>query len=125
MGSRERVEGRLLSSPDYGPAREDDRWSGLVGRASERGAVPVIVTLAVDFVPEGDLPTGERAAQQERIAEASRSLLAELEGTHVENVFAFDAVPQVTMSVGPDALSILERSANVRYVAEDVPSSFA
>ena len=103
---------------------EDDRWSGLAQRAQERGSVPVIVTLEIDVVPEGDLAPDARAAQQERIAEASRSLLEELVGTQVENVAEFGAVPQITMTVGTDALVRLQRSPNVRFVAEDVPSSF-
>lgn len=98
----------------------DDRWSGLEQRACEHGAVPVIVTLEIDVAPEGDLAFEERAAQQDRIAEVGRALLAELAGTQVENVTAFHAVPQVVMRVGPDALALLERSANVRHVVEDV-----
>lgn len=92
-------------------------------RASERGAVPVIVTLEIDVVPEGDLAPHARAAQQERIAEAGHRLLEELVGTQVESITRFDAVPQITMTVGADALVRLERSPNVRFVAEDLPSS--
>lgn len=84
--------------------------------------MPLIVTLEIDVVPEGDLPPEARAAQQERIAETRRALLDELAGMRVENVAEFRAVPQVTMTVGPDALELLERSPNVRFIAEDVPN---
>jgi hypothetical protein len=107
-----------LDSPD-----KDERWGQLEQRAGERGSVPVIVTLEIDVVPEGDLPPEARAAQQERIAETRRALFDELAGMRVENVAEFRAVPQVAMSVGVDALVLLERSPNVRFITEDVPIS--
>lgn len=85
--------------------------------------MPVIVTLEVEFVPEGDLPPAERAAQQERIAEAQRALLEELAGAPYENVTSFAPVPQITMDVGRDAVDALRRSQLVRAVVQDVPFS--
>ena len=99
------------------------RWSELERRADERGVVPVIVTLELEFVPEGELPPAERAAQQQRIADTRRALFEELAGTRFENVTSFAPVPQVTMDVGPDAVDVLRRSAHVRAVVEDVPRS--
>lgn len=101
---------------------DEERWRELEREAEERGLVPVIVTLEVEWEPEGDLPPQQRAVQQRRIAEARQALLRELEGTSVENVRGYAAVPQVTMSVGPDAIMALRRSPHVQAVVEDVPA---
>jgi hypothetical protein len=97
------------------------QWAELERRAAERGVVPVIVTLDVEIVPEGELAADEREAQQQRIADEQNALLEELEGTRVENVTTFTPVPQVAMSVDVDALAVLRESPHVRSVAEDVP----
>jgi hypothetical protein len=96
-------------------------WTALERRAAERGIVPVIVTLDVEIVPEGELAPDEREAQQQRIADEQNALLEELQGTRVESVTAFTPVPQVAMSVDVDALAVLRESSRVRSVAEDVP----
>jgi hypothetical protein len=96
-------------------------WSELERKAAEQGVVPVIVTLSLDYVPEGELPPAERDEQQRRIAEEQRALLDELAGTRVENVTTFAPVPQITMSVGVDAIAVLRASPRVEAVGEDVP----
>ena len=140
----ERVEGRVLAlrwmrSPlvlalaiagggcgGGGEEREtteqsDAHWSELERKAAENGVVPIIVTLELDFVPEGELPPADREEQQRRIAEQQQALLGELAGTRVENVTTFTPVPQITMSVGVDAIGVLRESSRVEAAVEDIP----
>jgi hypothetical protein len=102
-------------------AESDAHWSELERKAAENGVVPVIVTLELEFVPEGELLPAKRDEQQQRIAEAQRALLDELAGTRVENVTTFTPVPQIAMNVGVDAIGVLRESARVEAVVEDVP----
>jgi hypothetical protein len=102
-------------------AESEAHWSELERAAAEQGAVPVIVTLRLDYVPEGELPPAEREDQQRRIAEEQQALLDELAGTQVENVTTFAPVPQITMSVGVDALEALRASSRVEAVVRDMP----
>lgn len=101
--------------------QSDAHWSELERKAAENGVVPVIVTLELDFVPEGELPPEDRDEQQRRIAEKQQALLDELAGTRVENVTTFTPVPQITMSVGVDAIGVLRESSHVEAVVEDIP----
>jgi hypothetical protein len=96
-------------------------WEGLEREAERSGLVPVIVTLAVEWEPEGDLPPQRRAAQQQRIADARRALLDELADTQFEHEYGFAAAPQLTMSAGADAINVLRRSRHVRAAVEDKP----
>jgi hypothetical protein len=98
-------------------------WDGLEREAERRGLVPVIVTLAVEWEPEGHLPPQGRTAQHRRIADARRALLDELEGTRFENEYGFAAVPQMTMNAGADAIDVLRRSRHVHAAVQDEPLS--
>jgi len=96
-------------------------WDGLEREAERSGLVPVIVTLAVEWEPEGDLAPQRRAAQQRRIADARRALLDELDGTQFANEYGFAAAPQMTMSAGTDAINVLRRSRHVHAAVQDKP----
>src|SRR5262245_5429557 len=110
----------------------------LVGRADAQGtsgAIPdevrnhvqrhgrarVIVELATTALhrPEGALDVRGAAAQRARIGAARAQILARLQGRTHRLLRTYDAVPFVALEIGPDALSALAASGDVRSVVLD------
>ncbi|GAB3925365.1 hypothetical protein GCM10029976_018510 [Kribbella albertanoniae] len=85
--------------------------------------VRVIVTLAGDFRPEGELGDQARRAQRTAIRAAQDAVLAELPAAGVQVNRRYDAVPQLALSVDATALDLLRRSPRVAAVQEDTAQS--
>lgn len=84
------------------------------------GVLPVIVTLAGDFVPEGELADdAARLEQRRRIRAAQDAVLEELGADRVGNVRRFAYTPQLALTVDAAALARLLRSPRVAAVQED------
>lgn len=106
----------LLFATAAGAARVPVR---LAEKAQREGSVRVLVELDAAIAPEGALP--DRASvvgQRSRIATAGRRLARDL-GNGGRMVRAFETVPWVALEVAPGGLDALERSAEVRRIAED------
>ncbi len=101
-------------------ARNEAVWDDLEEKAQRDGTVPLLVTLDVETQPEGYLRPGERAAQRTRIAEARKTLFAELQETDYENARGFDVIPVVALDATPRTIEALRRSPLVAGIEEDV-----
>lgn len=95
-------------------------WDDLEEKAQRNGTVPLLVTLDVETQAEGYLRPGERAAQRTRIAEARKTLFAELQETGYENARGFDVIPVVALDATPRTIEALRRSPLVAGIEEDV-----
>lgn len=80
----------------------------------------MIVELNVPWQPEGNLGQEAALAQRKAIDAAQKKLLTELAGTGHRVVWLYEGIPGIALEVGPDALSALERSAQVVKITEDV-----
>jgi len=94
-----------------------DLWQ----KAQEKGLVRVIIDLDVPVQPESKLTEEGKNAQRRAIETAQKQLLAELAGTRHEADRRLITVPAVGLTVGVDALSVLDRSPLVKKVSEDKP----
>jgi hypothetical protein len=88
-------------------------------KAADR-VVRVIVDLNVSVEPEEKLTTEGRERQRQRIAEAQDRLLADLAGTSYKAPRRLVKLPGLVLSVGADALAVLEKSTLVKKVTEDI-----
>lgn len=103
-----------------GESTEPTPQNTLLSRVSAGGTLPVIVTLAGDFVPEGALPDDTaRQAQRRRISAAQSAVLEELEQNRISAVRRFAYTPQLALTVDAAALTQLLRSKRVAAVQED------
>jgi hypothetical protein len=110
----------IACSADERPAPE----STLLARVPAGGSLPVIVTLAGEFVPEGALPDEQaRQVQRQTISAAQNAVLAELSGYQVRSVYRFAYTPQLALTVDAGALAQLLRSKRVAAVQEDTARS--
>lgn len=95
-----------------------------VAKVSPGGTLPVIVTLAGTFVPEGELADEPaRLAQRRAIKAAQDAVLAELPSSGVRVVRRFTYTPQLALTVDAAALERLLRSHRVAAVQEDTAQS--
>lgn len=98
--------------------------SSLLGRVPVGGSLPVIITLAGRFTPEGNLPDDRaRHVQRQEISAAQTAVLAELAGFAVRDVSRFSYTPQLALTVDAAALDQLLRSKRVAAVQEDTARS--
>lgn len=98
--------------------------STLLGRVPAGGSLPVIVTLAGQYVPEGALPDEHaRQTQRQAINAAQTAVLAELSGFQVQRIYRYAYTPQLALSVDAGALAQLLRSQRVAAVQEDTARS--
>ncbi len=90
------------ASPSIDPA---------VRRAVHAGSARVIVELRLDppFVAEGQLPHASALdAQRQAIARAQDGVLSALRPTHFALVRRYVTTPFLALTIGPDALTVLE-----------------
>ncbi len=101
-----------------GPADE----TALIARARARGAVRVIVRLAVPFLPEPRLPgTGAILRQRAEIGRAQTVVLGELAGYATGGVKRLQLTPYLALEVDAAALARLAASSSVLGIQEDRP----
>lgn len=95
-------------------------YRSLVDTARERGSVRVIVTLAIPYRPEGELPNDD-AVQRQRaeIETAQRRLLDELRPFKAQSVTQYRRLPQLALIVDEAAMRHLATSPLVASVQED------
>jgi subtilisin family serine protease len=92
--------------------------------ASQRGAVRVLVQLAVPYVPERQLPSPAHVvAQHQSISTVQQLVRGNLRGVAHRVVRDFrGAIPTMAIEVGPDGLRMLESLRGVvTHVVEDRP----
>lgn len=118
------------ADPSPGPgasprASHDDRALFDALRAG-RGLVRLVVTVAVAYVPEAELPDPAAVRRQrDRIADAQRRLLAELARYRVEVLTRYERLPQLALTVDEPALRHLIGSPLVVHIQPDRPDSTA
>jgi hypothetical protein len=96
--------------------------AGLLRTVRQRKSAPIIVTLAVEFTPEGDL-TSAAAVQRQRkaIADAQARLIAELPSAGARVTTRFATTPLIALVVDEAALRQLLASSRVRRIQADTP----
>jgi hypothetical protein len=92
-------------------------------KARAAGVVSVLVSLNGPAEPLGQLTPQQRAAQQDRIKAAEDQLLGELPGTRYRVTHRYEHIAAFAIEVGPDALTVLEKSNLVQSVFEDNSSA--
>ncbi|MEM7134235.1 MAG: S8 family serine peptidase [Chloroflexota bacterium] len=88
----------------------------------------IVVTLDVDFVPEGDLGSTAAVRQQRSaINSAQNSVFSAMNGQNASLVAKFKYIPAITMEVDEAALEKLLKHAKVKSIMEDeaVPATLA
>lgn len=85
----------------------------------EKGVARVIVLLNMQWESEGNLTKDEVSLQRRAIILAKNRLLSQLTGTTHKLVREYTASPGIVLEVGPDALAVLESSADVNRVDLD------
>lgn len=95
----------------------------LTSLAREQGAVPLIVRLRTDFVPEGELSDFQAANQRIAIDSVQSRVLSRVAGPR--KVWRYNSVPMVAMTVGADDIEILLDDPNVDAIYQDVPVPLA
>lgn len=88
-------------------------------KVKAKGVVRVLVQLNVPTKPLGTLNKEEAVAQQNAISVAQNEVLAELNQTKYKVGRLFENIPAIALEVGPDALTVLERSIRVTKVTEE------
>lgn len=106
------------SAPPH-PQIDATTLAALRSRAQDEGAVRLIVGLAIDFQPEGDLAAPQALAQRQRIAQVQESLLAEIGAAGVRDVTRFSYIPFMGLEVEALTLDALAASPRVTSIAED------
>ncbi|WP_162907712.1 hypothetical protein [Allorhizocola rhizosphaerae] len=98
-------------------------YRSLVDAARERGSVRVIVTLAIPYRPEGELPQDAVQKQRAEIEAAQRRLLDELKPFKVELNRQYNRLPQLALTVDEAGMRHLATSPLVKSVQEDKADS--
>ena len=111
------------SQPSQSPAVNDPvptPYRSLVDAARQRGTVRVIVTLAITWRPEGELPNQDAVQRQHaEIEAAQRRLLDELKPFNAQLVEQYRRLPQLALTVDEAAMRHLATSPLVQSVQED------
>jgi hypothetical protein len=95
-------------------------YRSLVDEAREKGSVKVIVTLAMPWRPEGELPDQDAVQRQRAEIQAAQGrLLDELKPFKVEVGTRFRLTPQLSLTVDEAALRHLATSPLVKSVHEN------
>jgi len=98
--------------------------SALLDAVRERGSVRVLLSLAVDYTPEADLPDPDAVrAQRARITETQQRLLAELGPYRTDLLARPERLPQLVLAVDEPALRHLLGSPFVATVEPDTRRS--
>ncbi len=95
-------------------------YQSLVDTARQRGTVGVIVTLAITYRPEGELPDQDAVQRQHaEIEAAQRRLLDELKPFKTELVTQYRRLPQLALKVDEAGMRHLSASPLVKSVHEN------
>lgn len=109
-----------VKQPAGARGTNDDEMESLVAKARSQGPVKIIVTLCVDFVPEGDLANDQKVREQRQaIARTQKKLLKKLSAYKVNGVKKYQFTPLLAMQVNAAALSFLKTSSLVAGIEED------
>ncbi len=95
----------------------------LTSLARVSGPVPLIVRLPTGFEPEGDLSSFQAANQRVAIENAQSRVLSRIAGPR--NVWRYESVPMVAMTVGTGDIETLLDDPNVETIYQDVPVPLA
>lgn len=103
----------------------DEEFEALVERAETAGTVRVIVGLQVEFTTEGAEGEAANAAQREAIRREQDRVIEAVEGTDYSVERRFETVPQMVLTLSPDAVHALRRSglAATVQIDEAVPAA--
>jgi hypothetical protein len=118
------------SAPEQTPATEEQvtavptQHAAILERAREQGSMRIIVTLALPWKPEGELPDEAAVlAQRKAIADAQAALTARLASYNVTDITSFQFIPSMAMVVDASALRAIIDDPAVESIQEDVPSA--
>lgn len=92
--------------------------NALLERAQEMGEIMIIVEVDASFAPEGTLGAAAVANQRSGIAAAQSTLMGALENP--SNVYRFETIPFMAMTVSPTDLSRVFSAPGVVSIGEDV-----
>jgi hypothetical protein len=109
----------LALCPNVNAAQQSKVSQELWQKAQAIGIVGVIVDIDMPVQPERILSQAAVMEQRQAIREAQNELVAELVGTKHEVGSRMTTVPTIALKVGPDALTVLERSERVKKVTEN------
>lgn len=118
-------EERASTAEDREPRVSEDDFAALAQRAEATGTVRVIVGLQVEFTAESAEEEPVNAAQREAIRREQDRIIEALEGTDYSVEHRFETVPQIVLTLSPDAVRALWRSgrAAALQIDEAVPAS--
>jgi hypothetical protein len=92
----------------------------LLAKATDAGAVRVLVTLDGDFQSEGSLPSAAAVGlQRAALATAQANVVGGLAGTAFDVIHTYNTVPLLALNVSLEALAALAASDEVLRVQED------
>ncbi|CAA9383577.1 MAG: hypothetical protein AVDCRST_MAG93-9330 [uncultured Chloroflexia bacterium] len=114
------------SAPEQTPTMEEQvmavptQNAAILKRAREQGSVRIIVTLALPWQPEGELPDEAVVmAQRKAIADAQAALTARLASYNVTDITSFQFIPSMVMVVDVPALQTIIDDPAVESIQED------
>ncbi|OPX97210.1 MAG: Subtilisin E precursor [Syntrophorhabdus sp. PtaB.Bin006] len=92
-------------------------------KAQSKGTVKIIVKVRAPFTPESTLKEKDMHDQRAMTAQVQDQLIAELEGAGHKpaDVYKYQYVPYIAMTVDSAALDALLSSSDVETVEEDIP----
>ena len=92
----------------------------LTAKAKEKGQVPVILRLNVNFQAESGRSTLEVITQRNAIADARNAVVQSLRGVKATNVKEYQYIPYLAVTVNETALQALAKNPVVSEISEDV-----
>lgn len=101
------------------PQASDADFEALAQAAEAAGQVRVIVGVRAAFTPEGEQDPAAAAAQRAAIRREQDRVLAALAGTDHVVERRFDSVPQIALTLSPEAVEALRRSGLAASVQVD------
>lgn len=101
------------------PQASDADFEALAQHAEAAGQVRVIVGVQAGFTPEGEQDPATTAAQRAAIRREQDRVLAALAGTDHVVERRFDSVPQIALTLSPEAVEALRRSGLAASVQVD------
>lgn len=101
------------------PQASDADFEALAQHAEAAGQVRVIVGVRAGFTPEGEQDPAATAAQRAAIRREQERVLAALAGTDHVVERRFDSVPQIVLTLSPEAVQALRRSGLAASVQVD------
>ena len=111
----------FLTSCSQSPVTSEQLYDGLYSAIEEQGQVAILLNLAGDWIPEGELTDSQRTLQREQIASVQDQIIADLADYNVRNIKKMITLPILGVTVDGEALSFLAEHSLVASIEEDTP----